>query len=395
MASENRILVTHVGSLVRPPALIDYLRKIDANESYDKAAFEKCLTDSVAEAVRRQAECGIDIVSDGEYGKAVNWAFYVHRRLTGLSRRPLTPEEAKDPMAVVIGGRDREAFSEFYAEYDARVLRNSSVPVRTLITGAITYSGTAELQQDIANLKAGLAQVNVRGGFLPVVAPASALPTAKNEYYRDDESFLFALAEALRTEYRAIIDAGLDVQVDDAFLPFMYEKMVPPLTLAQYRKWAELRIAALNHALEGLPLERTRYHICWGSWNGPHLFDVALKDIVDLVLQVKVGAYSFEAANPRHEHEWQVWRSAKLPPGKKLIPGVVTHSTNIVEHPELVAERLMRFAGLVGRDAVMAGTDCGFSQSPLAGRVHWTIMWAKLKALAEGAAIASRQLWGR
>jgi 5-methyltetrahydropteroyltriglutamate--homocysteine methyltransferase len=228
-----------------------------------------------------------------------------------------------------------------------------------------------------------------------VVAPASALPTAKNEFYRDDESFLFALAEALREEYRTIIAAGLIVQVDDAFLPYMYEKLVPPMTLAEYRRWAELRVAALNHALEGLPPEKTRYHICWGSWNGPHMFDVALKDIVDLVLKVNVGAYSFEAANPRHEHEWQVWKQVRLPPGKKLMPGVVTHSTNIVEHPELVAERLLRFAGIVGRDSVMAGTDCGFSQSPLAGRVHYSIMWAKLKALAEGAAIASRQLWSR
>ena len=393
--TDNRILVTHVGSLVRPPLLIEFLRKIDANETYDAAAFERCLSDSVAEAVRRQAEAGVDIVSDGEYGKSVNWAFYVHRRLTGLTPRPLTSEEAKDPTAVVISGRDREAFPEFYAEYDARVLRNARAPVRPVITGAIAYCGQKALQHDIDNLKAGMAGVDVAGGFLPVVAPASALPTAKNEFYRDEESFLFALAEALREEYRAIIDAGLFVQIDDAFLPYMYEKMVPPMTLAEYRHWAELRVAALNHALEGLPLEKTRYHICWGSWNGPHMFDVALKDIVDLVLKVNVGAYSFEAANPRHEHEWQVWKQVTLPPGKMLIPGVITHSTNIVEHPELVAERLVRFAGIVGRDSVMAGTDCGFSQSPLAGRVHWSIMWAKLKALAEGAAIASQQLWSR
>ena len=392
---DNRIPVTHVGSLVRPPALIEFLRKIDGNEAYDAAAFDRCLSDSVADAVRRQADAGIDIVSDGEYGKSVNWAFYVHRRLTGITPRPLTPEEAKDPSAVVISGRDREAFPEFYAEYDARVLRNARAPVRPVVTGAITYSGQKELKRDIDNLKAGLAKVNGVDGFLPVVAPASALPTAKNEFYRDDESFLFALAEALREEYRAIIAAGLFVQIDDAFLPYMYEKLVPPMTLAEYRRWAELRIAALNHALEGLPPEKTRYHICWGSWNGPHMFDVALKDIVDLVLKVNVGAYSFEAANPRHEHEWQVWKQVKLPPSKKLMPGIVTHSTNIVEHPELVAERLLRFAGIVGRDGVMAGTDCGFSQSPLAGRVHYSIMWAKLKALAEGTALASRQLWSR
>lgn len=389
----QHITVTHVGSLVRPPALVEFLEKIDRGEPYDEAAYQKCLRDSIIEAVRLQAEAGVEIVSDGEYGKTVNWAFYVHHRLSGLELRALTPEEAHDPAAAVIGGRDRQAFPEFYREYDRRVLRATQVPVRPVVTGALGYCGQAELQRDIANLKAGLAQVDARG-FLPVVAPASAMPNVKVEYYRDEESFLFALAEALRQEYRAIVDAGLDLQVDDAFLPFMYEKLVPPMTLAQYRKWAELRIAALNHALEGLPAERTRYHICWGSWNGPHLFDVPLKDIVDLVLQVKVGAYSFEAANPRHEHEWQVWKEVKLQPGQYLVPGVVTHSTNIVEHPELVAERLLRFAGCVGRDHLMAGTDCGFSQSPLAGRVHRTIMWAKLRALAEGARLASQKLWG-
>jgi 5-methyltetrahydropteroyltriglutamate--homocysteine methyltransferase len=392
--SENRIPVTHVGSLVRPPALIPYLQKIQEGQPYDKAAFEACLSESVAEAVKRQAEAGVDIVSDGEYGKSVNWAFYVHRRLTGLERRPMSAEEAKDPMVTVISGRDREAFPEFYAEYDARVLRNAGAPVRPIVTGPITYSGQAELQHDIANLKAGMAKAGVKRAFLPVVAPASAIPNAKNEYYRDEESYLFGLADALGVEYKAIIDAGLDVQVDDAFLPYMYEKMVPPMTMAQYRQWAALRVAATNRALQSLPLERTRYHICWGSWNGPHLFDVPMKDIVDLVLQVNVGTYSFEAANPRHEHEWQVWKSAKLTPGKRIMPGVVTHSTNIVEHPELVAERLLRFADCVGRDNVVAGTDCGFSQSPLAGRVHWTIMWAKLKALSEGARIASQKLWG-
>ena len=263
------------------------------------------------------------------------------------------------------------------------------------MTGPITYSGHAELNRDIANLKTALAKVNVAGGFLPVVAPASALPNVKDEHYRDEESFLFALADALRTEYRAIVDADLYLQVDDAFLPYMYEKLVPPMTLGQYRQWCELRIAALNRALEGIPLEKSRYHICWGSWNGPHMFDVPLQDIIDIVLKVNVGAYSFEAANPRHEHEWQVWRTVKLPAGKALMPGVVTHSTNIVEHPELVSERLQRFASCVGRENVIAGTDCGFSQSPLGARVHRTIMWAKLKALADGARLATRTLWGQ
>jgi 5-methyltetrahydropteroyltriglutamate--homocysteine methyltransferase len=393
MTSENRIPVSHVGSLVRPPAMVAFLQKIDRKEPYDQAAFDTCRKDAIAEAVRLQAEAGVDIVSDGEYGKALNWAFYVQMRLTGIERRPLTPEEAKNPMNQVVGGRDREAFPEFYGEYDARMIRAGAV--HPVVTGPIKYSGQAELQRDIANLKAALGKVSGVSGFLPVVAPASALPNGKDEHYGNEEKYLFALADALRTEYRAIVDAGLTVQIDDAFLPYMYEKLVPPMTLAQYRDWCELRIAALNHALEGIPPEKSRYHICWGSWNGPHMFDVPLKDIIDLVLKVNVGAYSFEAANPRHEHEWQMWKSVKLPPGKAIMPGVITHSTNVVEHPELVSERLQRFASCVGRENVIAGTDCGFSQSPLGARVHYTIMWAKLKMLAEGARLASSVLWGK
>jgi 5-methyltetrahydropteroyltriglutamate--homocysteine methyltransferase len=251
------------------------------------------------------------------------------------------------------------------------------------------------VKRDIATLKAAAAKANAIGAFLPVVAPASALPGAKNDHYADEKSLLFALADCLHQEYQAIGDAGLYVQVDDAFLPYMHERMVPPLTEKEYRAWAQLRIDALNHALRGIPAERSRYHICWGSWNGPHAFDVPLKDIVDLVLQVNVGAYSVEQANPRHEHEWTVWQTAKLPAGKKLIPGVISHATNIVEHPELVAQRLIRLAKIVGRDNVLGGTDCGFAQSPFAQRVHPSIMWAKLRSLSEGARIASAELWGR
>ncbi len=395
MALDDRIYATHVGSLVRPKELIPFLEAGEDRKATDQARFDAALRAAVIDVVRRQAEAGIDIVSDGEYGKAINWAFYVHARLAGLTRRPLTEAEKADPMAQPMGGRDRESFPEFYGEYDARVLRNASEPVRVVVSGPLEYTGRALLQRDIDNLKEGLAKVNVTGAFLPVVAPASALPNAKNEYYKDEETYLFALADALAVEYKAILDAGLYVQVDDAFFPYMYEKMVPPMTLAQYRAWADIRIAALNRALEGLPAERTRYHICWGSWNGPHIHDVELKDIVDIVTKVKVGTYSFEAANPRHEHEWKVWKNVKLQPGQKLMPGVISHATNVVEHPELVAERLERFAGIVGRENVLAGTDCGFSQSPLAGRVHYTIMWAKLRSLAEGARLATKALWGR
>ena len=391
-----RVLATHVGSLIRPPKLIEFLRALEANRPIDEPAHEACLKESVAEVVRQQAEAGVDIVSDGEFSKGRNWAFYIHGRLSGIERRPLTPEEIKDPRALyALGGRDRLAFPEFYAEYDLATGMTARMSMKLVCTGPIKYTGQAQVQRDIANLKAAAARVKVEGAFLPVVAPASALPEVINEHYPDEESYLFGLADALHQEYQAIVDAGLTVQIDDAFLPYMYEKLVPPMTLAQYRGWAGMRIDALNHALKGIPPERARYHICWGSWNGPHAFDVPMKDIIDLVLRVNVGHYSFEAANPRHEHEWKVWRDVKLPKGKKLIPGVISHATNIVEHPELVAERIVRFADIVGRDAVMGGTDCGFAQSPFARRVHESIMWAKLRSLAEGCRIATRELWGR
>ena len=395
----DRILTTHVGSLIRPLKLIEFWRAIEDGKPYDEAGFEACLTDSVAEVVRQQAEAGIDIVSDGEFSKGANWAFYVHKRISGISTRPITPEEAKDPLASQLGGRDRQAFPEFYAEYDVASGLGKRLGNRVVVSGPLSYTGQNQVGRDIKNLKAGVAKVKDRhprlAAFLPVVAPASALPGAKIEHYKDEETFLTALANVLHEEYKAVVDAGLFVQIDDAFLPYMFERMVPPMSAADYRRWAGLRVDALNHALRGIPEERSRYHICWGSWNGPHAFDVPLKDIIDLVTQVRVGHYSFEAANPRHAHEWRVWESVKLAPGKKLIPGVISHATNIVEHPELVAERIVRLARIVGRENVIGGTDCGFAQSPFARRVHPTIMWAKLKALAEGARIATQALWGK
>jgi 5-methyltetrahydropteroyltriglutamate--homocysteine methyltransferase len=296
------------------------------------------------------------------------------------------------------GGRDVGAFPEFYAEYDAASGLGKRLGNRIVVNGPLTYSAQ-QVSRDIANLKAGVAKAKNKHpslqAFLPVVAPASALPGAKLEHYKDEESFLTALADALHQEYKAIVDAGLYVQVDDAFLPYMHERMVPPMSNADYRRWAQMRVDALNHALRGIPEERSRYHICWGSWNGPHAFDVPLKDIIDLILQVRVGQYSFEAANPRHAHEWRVWETVKLRPGQVLIPGVISHATNIVEHPELVAERIVRLAKIVGRENVIGGTDCGFAQSPFARRVHPSIMWAKLKALSEGARIATEVLWDK
>jgi 5-methyltetrahydropteroyltriglutamate--homocysteine methyltransferase len=395
----DRILTTHVGSLIRPPKLIEFWRLIEDGKPYDEAAFEACLTESVAEVVRQQADVGIDIVSDGEFSKGVNWAFYIFKRLKGIAVRPATAEELQDPMASMSGGRDRQAFAEFYAEYDVATGLGKRLGNRVVVNGPLSYVGADQVGRDIRNIKAAIAKAKPQhpalAGFLPVVAPASALPGAKIEHYKDEETYLFALAEALHQEYKAIVDAGLYVQIDDAFLPYMHERMVPPMSNAQYRRWAQMRVDALNHALKGIPEERSRYHICWGSWNGPHAFDVPLKDIIDLLLQVRAGHYSFEAANPRHAHEWRVWETVKLPPGKILIPGVISHATNIVEHPELVAERIVRLAKIVGRENVMGGTDCGFAQSPFARRVHPTIMWAKLKALAEGARIATRALWGK
>jgi 5-methyltetrahydropteroyltriglutamate--homocysteine methyltransferase len=383
--NQDRILTTHVGSLVRPAELTKYIEAIDNDIKVDQSAFDRCLADCVADVVKRQQQAGIDIVSDGEFGKFRSWSFYVLDRLAGIEERSIeVPRGA---------GRDQHLFPDFYAEY----FPTQKLPKRGTVAcvGPIAYKGQTAVQKDTAVFKAALKGATVADAFLPVVAPASAVPRHKNEYYKSDEEFLFKLAEALREEYKAIIDAGLMVQIDDAFLPYMYDVAFAADDIAAYRKWASIRIDALNHAIEKLPQDRIRYHICWGSFNTPHVTDVPLKDIVDLVLKVNAGAYCIEMANPRHEHEWRVWESVKLPPGRKLVPGVISHTTNVVEHPELVAERLTRIAKLVGRENVLAGTDCGFAQSPYVRRVHPSIMWAKLEALAEGARIASQELWGR
>lgn len=395
-SNQNRILTTHVGSLVRPPKLVAFLEEIEAGRPYDHAAHAACLEESVAEVVRQQAEAGVDIVSDGEFGKAEHWAWYVHQRISGFTERAATEEEKSNPLVTRGLGRDAAEFPEFYSEYfPTQGFKIRGIASTNACTGPIRYIGHSLIQRDIANLKAAVAKAKVEDAFLPLVAPASAFPFYKNEYYKDEESLLFALAEALREEYKAVLDAGLRLQIDDAFIPATYERLVPPMTMAQYRNWVELRIDALNHALKGLPQERIRYHICWGSWNAPHVHDVPLRDIVDLLLKLRVGGYQFEAANVRHEHEWKVWQNVKVPEGRVLIPGVISHATNVVEHPELVADRLVCFANIVGRENVMAGTDCGFAQGPFTRRVHPTIQWAKLRAQAEGARLATARLWGQ
>jgi len=385
--STDRILTTHVGSLIRPDALQEFLRARQGGRPYDEKAYQTCLTDSVAEVVRQQAKAGIDIVSDGEFGKSISWAQYALERLSGFERRPIKSETA-NPFKR---GADRTRFTEFYAELDAK--EAVATTTEAICVGPIRYTGQSELQRDIENLKGALKNVSVEDAFLPVAAPASVIPDRKNEYYKSDEALQAAIAEAMRTEYKLIIDSGFLLQLDDARSAVTFDRMVPPATFADYRRWLSLQVEILNHAIEGLPADRIRYHVCWGSWPGPHTSDVPLKDIVDLILTVKVGAYVIEGANPRHEHEWQVWRNARLAPGQVLIPGVISHATNVVEHPELVAERIVRLANIIGRENVIAGTDCGFAQGPFYRRVHPSVMWAKLEALSAGARLASKELW--
>jgi 5-methyltetrahydropteroyltriglutamate--homocysteine methyltransferase len=340
--------------------------------------------------VQDQHDAGIDIVSDGEFGKSA-WNYYVYERLGGIELR-LHPPGGANFASVNDAPTDWTRFPEFYAEYFAKEQEYEGPGGDYACVGPVSYTGQDVIQRDIANLRAAMEAAGVEEGFLPVVAPASCFPSLIDEHYGSQEAALMGVAEALREEYKAIADAGLYLQIDDAYIPFMYDVLVPPGTMDDYRAWARPRIDALNHAVEGIPEDRIRYHVCWGSWNGPHTNDVALRDIIDLVLEINAGTYLFEAANPRHEHEWKLWEDVELPAGKTIAPGVISHATNVVEHPELVAERLERFGRLVGFDNVMASTDCGFAQGPYIQRVHESIQWAKLRSLAEGAALVSSSL---
>ena len=375
--SEDRILTTHVGSLIRPKGLLD------AGKAADRSHHEQLLTQAVADIVARQAKAGIDVVNDGEFGKS-GWANYALERMTGFEPRPDTLYPA------VWLGRDRERFAEFMAAEFPRGV--TGTPGHACV-GPLTYQGAASVRRDLENLKAAVAAAPVAEAFFTAVAPASVGYDARNEYYASERDYVFAIADALRAEYLEIHRAGVVLQVDDAVLANMYDHLVGE-SPQRYREWAELRVDALNHALEGIPPDRIRYHVCFGSWHVPHVADAALEDIIDLVLKVRAGAYSIEAANVRHEHEWRVWQKVKLPPEKILIPGVVTHHTVTVEHPRLVADRIVNFAKLVGRESVIAGTDCGFAQGETIARVHPQVMWAKLESLAEGARLASKELWG-
>jgi len=379
--SEHRILTTHVGSIPRPPQLRE-LAEAAPRSPESKRRYEDALRESVADVVKMQAKVGIDIVNDGEFGKS-SWANYILERITGFEHRP----DQLHPVNWL--GRDRDRFPEVMAAEFPWMAKG--VPTEACV-GPIKYRGQSSINRDIANLKAALRSVRVEEAFLPVVAPASSAYDGVNEYYPTEKEYVYAIADALREEYRAIYEAGLIVQVDDAVLANMYDHYVEQ-SPENYRQWAGLRIEALNHALQGIPEDRVRYHVCFGSWHVPHLSDAPLEEIMGFILTVRAGAYSIEAANPRHEHEWRVWETSRLPAGKILIPGVVTHHTITVEHPRLVADRILRFARIVGRENVIAGTDCGFAQAQFIQRAAPSVMWAKFEALVEGARIASAELW--
>ena len=388
MTSRDRFYTTHVGSLIRPPELQEQIRAKQSGNNFDAQTFEKVLKSCVADVVAQQAKAGIDVVSDGEFGKFISWSQYVLDRFSGFERRPF--DAGGNPWAR---GADRTRFADFYAELDARDA--PATQTRAVCVGPVTYTGSADVERDIANLKAATDATTVTQAFLPVAAPASVVPDRENEYYKSEDELLDAIGLAMREEYKAITDAGFIVQLDDARTAVTYDRMVPPASFEDYRKWAGKLAAVLNHAIEGIPEDRIRYHVCWGSWPGPHTTDVPLKGIADIILSVKAGAYVIEGANPRHDHEWKVWKDVKLPDGKIIIPGVISHATNVVEHPELVCDRIVRLANVIGRENVIAGTDCGFAQSPFYRRVHPSVMWAKFEALAEGAKLATKELWGR
>jgi 5-methyltetrahydropteroyltriglutamate--homocysteine methyltransferase len=382
--STDRILTTHCGSLPRPTKLLDLMKaKVNA-ESYDANAFAEEVQNAVTEIVRKQAESGIDIVTDGEQGKPGFFA-YVRERLTGFEAKGPERGARKEWAAEVA------AFPEYYEQYFSRRMMGGSIAPRTplVCTGPVGYRGLEAIRQDIQNLKAALGGMKIEEAFMPAVAPTGV---GTNEYYGSEEEYLQAVGDALRTEYQEIVSAGFILQIDDPWLTEVYGDT--SLSLSERRKIAERSIEALNHALRGIPPEKIRFHTCYGINEGPRVHDAPLKDIVDLILKVNAGAYSFEAANPRHEHEYHVWETVKLPNGKVIIPGVVTHASNIVEHPELIAERITRYAKLVGRENVIPGSDCGFSsQATYNPEVHPTVVWAKFQAMAEGARLATKQLW--
>jgi 5-methyltetrahydropteroyltriglutamate--homocysteine methyltransferase len=379
--STERILTTHAGSLPRPADLRDMVAAKANGVPYDPAALAGRLKSAVAETVRHQAECGIDCVNDGELSKT-NFTDYVRWRIAGYVERP-----SAGPRRLSITARDETRFAEYFAANPRA--RPAGPPTMPVCVETLRYTGQADLASDIANFKAALVGVDVAEAFLPANSPGTIEHWLANEYYKSDEEFVFAIADVMHEEYRAIVDAGFLLQIDDPDLPDGWN-CLPAITLPEYRRYAAVRVEALNHALAGIPKEKVRLHVCWGSHHGPHHDDIPLRDIIDLIFRVEAGSFSIEASNPCHEHEWRVFERVKPPAGATLVPGVVGHCTDFIEHPDLVAERLVRYARLVGRENVLAGTDCGIGT-----RVgHPSICWAKFEALAEGARRASKILWG-
>jgi 5-methyltetrahydropteroyltriglutamate--homocysteine methyltransferase len=385
--STARILTTFCGSLARPADLLAMMQARERGQPYDHEAFATRVRDAVAEVVYRQVENGVDIVTDGEQGKA-SFVTYVGERLAGFE-----PRQAPPRAGPWEGSREALAFPEYYAWYARGRPGNVAAARRMVCTGPITYKGQAALQTDIGNLKAALSDVPVAEAFMPAISPTNIEAQQANEYYPGEEAYLYAIADAMREEYNRIVAAGFLLQIDDPRLVTYYVAH-PEVSLAQCRKWAEIRVEALNHALRDIAPEQVRFHTCYSINIGPRVHDMPLQDIVDVILKINAGAYSFEAANPRHEHEWRVWERVRFPEGKVLIPGVISHTTNLVEHPELVAERLIKYAQVVGREQVIAGSDCGFSSfATTEPEVHPSVVWAKFQAMAEGARLATRQLW--
>jgi 5-methyltetrahydropteroyltriglutamate--homocysteine methyltransferase len=385
--SSERILTTHAGALPQPEDLKQMHTAKIGGQPLDEAAFAKRVRSAVAETVKKQIDCGLDIINDGEVGKS-NFSRYARDRLSGFIEREAKPEDHVSS----IFARDMMEFGTYFNKRLGTV-RGENVK-RVFCNGPLKYIGQKSLQLEIEDFQAGLQGQEYEEAFLPAIAPGTIEHWMKNDYYPTDEAYLVGIADAMHEEYKAIVDAGFLLQIDDPDLPDGWQFM-SQMTVPEYRKYAELRVDALNHGLRDIPPEKVRFHTCWGSYHGPHKYDIPLRDIVDLILKVRANTISIEAANPRHEHEWQVWEDVKLPDGKILIPGVVAHTTNLVEHPELIAWRITTYGRLVGRENVIAGTDCGFSQGAFTPRVHHSIMWAKLQALAEGAALATKQLWAR
>ena len=380
--STDRILTTHAGALPQPPDLKEMHNAQIAGKPVDKDAFGKRVRGAVADIVKKQITCGLDVINDGEVGKS-NFSRYARERLSGFSEREVKPED----LPSTIYARDLTEFSDYF---HSRTYHRGGNLRRVFCNAPLKYVGHESLKAEIEDFKASLQGQTYEEAFLPAIAPGTIEHWMKNDYYPNDEAYLVAITDAMHEEYKAIVDAGFLLQIDDPDLPDGWQFM-SKMSVPEYRKYAALRVDALNHGLRDIPPDRVRFHTCWGSYHGPHKYDIPLRDIIDLILKVKANTISIEAANPRHEHEWRVWEEAKLPAGKVLVPGVVGHATDIVEHPQAIADRLVRYAKIIGRENVMAGTDCGLG--PRVGSPQ--ICWAKFEAMAEGARLASKELWSR